>query len=108
MTDLDVAYVHLLRRGPRTPPEPDWEAGRYENEVRYWAKYFDEFISFLPGLRRHRGNDRVARLVADVVAEIKRARGQDAAVLARDRLIDRWRDRREAVRPEAPRARRRG
>lgn len=101
MIKLDTETVQRLRlRTPvtRTPPDMDREARRHKNEVRYWAAHLDEFVSFLPGIRRHRGNERVSRLVADVLDDIRAAQGQDAAVLARDRLIDRWRDRRESVR----------
>lgn len=98
MTDIDDAYKSLLRAGPRTPPAPDWEARRHQNEVRFWAAHLDDLVLHLPGLRRYRGKERAARLMADVLEEIKATEGLDAGVIAHDRLIDRWRDRREAVR----------
>lgn len=84
-------------RVPRTPPDLEWEARRHDNEVRYWAAHLDEFVSFLPGIRRHRGDGAANRLVGGVIGSIQGTEGRDAAVLARDRLRDRWRDRREAV-----------
>lgn len=70
----------------------NWEADRWANEVRYWAEHLDEFVKRLPAIRRNRmGDERARRLVGDVVKEIRGAVGQDAAVIARDRLLDAWR-----------------
>lgn len=93
MTDARAGFVCLLRArpGPRTAIDPHWEAQRHENEVRYWAAHLDELASFLPGIRRRRGDARGARLVRDVIAEIKTTKGEDAGVIARDLLGDVWR-----------------
>lgn len=97
MTDGWSAIVcsrgHGCRRVllPRTEPLAEWEARRHANEARYWARCFDEFVRALLRMRRNRGDERVARLVRDVLAEIAAAQGADAAVLARDRLSDVWR-----------------
>lgn len=87
MSDRAAGFVCLLRarRGPRTAMDPNWEAQRHANEVRYWARYLDEFASFLPGIRHRRGDARASRLVRDVIAEIKATHGEDAAVIARDK-----------------------
>lgn len=91
MTDPRPGFVCLLRRGPQTEPSPEWEAGRHAHEVGYWAEHLDEFVSFLPGIRRRRGDERARALVGDVLTAIRGTEGQDAAVLARDRLMDVWR-----------------
>ena len=94
MTDTPPGFLSLLRRPgpPRTPPDPNWEARRRENEARYWAEHLDELVSFLPGIRRRRGDQRTERLVRDVVSAVRAREGDDQAVFARDRLRDRWRE----------------
>ncbi len=100
MTEPPPGFVCLLRRGPRTPSDPGWEARRCANEAAYWAEHLEEFVKRLPGIRRHRGDERAARLTRDVVAAVGKAqglprhagsRGPDEAVLARERLAERWR-----------------
>lgn len=68
-----------------------WEVQRHAHEVAYWAERLDEFAKRLPQIRLNRGADRAERLKRDVIAAIKAARGEDAGVLARDRLNDVWR-----------------
>lgn len=102
MINLDTETVQRLRlRTPThwTSPDMDWEARRHQNEVRFWAKHLDDMLTHLPGLRRHRGNEGAARLADDVLEDIKATQGERRAEEARARLLDRWRDRRESVRP---------
>lgn len=97
MTDDWTAIVcsrgHGCRpvRVPRTGPPPDWEAERHANEAAYWARNLDEFVRRMAAIRHRRGDERAGRLVADVIEGIKSAQGDDAAVIARDRLSDVWR-----------------
>ena len=103
MTDDWTAIVcsrgHGCRtiRVPRAAPSPEmleWEARRHRNEVEWWGANLDEFAARLPRLRHICGDARAARLVRDVIAAVRRERGPDEAVIARDRLMDIWRGRR--------------
>ena len=78
-------------RVPRTEPAPEWEADRHRHEVAYWAAHLNELVSFLPSMRHRRGIDRAGRLVADVIEHLRDTAGEDEAVFARERLMDRWR-----------------
>lgn len=90
MTDGWFRFVSSRPRVPRTQPTAEWEARRHEHEARFWAEHIDHFVLALPRMRLDRGDERMARLVRDVIAAVKAAEGYDAAVLARDRCADGW------------------
>lgn len=89
-----LGIVCLLRRGLRTESPPEWEARRHALEAAFWAAHLDEFRKCLPRIRRNRGDARAARLVRGVLAEVEGLEGTEAALGARKRLMDRWRENR--------------
>ena len=98
MTDRWTAIICSRQDGcrsvrvPRTSLPIEWENRRHENECAYWAAHMDEFVSFLPGIRRRRGDQRTERLVGGVIGAIQATEGKLAAWQARKRLVDRWRE----------------
>lgn len=84
---------------PKVAAIAEWEAQRHANEVAFWAERLDEFVMRLPNIRRMRlGDERAAGMVRDVIEAVRMAEGPDAAVLARDRLMDVWRGEKPRVR----------